>query len=200
MRCLPLLLLSHCRFGLALRTLPAAPARLLGRGRRGAAAAAAQLRMSAHEYADGLPIAALLPEVVSSLRAEPNLVLEAPPGAGKTTTVPLALLRDDGADAWSGGGGGTGGGDGSSAGLIMVLEPRRVAARGAAHRMASLLGQSVGGEVGYTVRHESRKSKRTRVLVVTEGVLVRRLQSDPGLEGVAAVVEPYPYHCPYPYP
>ena len=70
----------------------------------------------------------------------------------------------------------------------MVLEPRRVAARGAAHRMASLLGQSVGGEVGYTVRHESKKSKRTRVLVVTEGVLVRRLQSDPGLEGVAAVV------------
>ena len=70
----------------------------------------------------------------------------------------------------------------------MVLEPRRVAARGAAHRMASLPGQSVGGEVGYTVRHESKKSKRTRVLVVTEGVLVRRLQSDPGLEGVAAVV------------
>ena len=56
---------------------------------------------------------------------------------------------------------------------VQVLEPRRVAARGAAHRMASLLGQSVGGEVGYTVRHESRKSKRTRVLVVTEGVLVR---------------------------
>jgi hypothetical protein len=71
---------------------------------------------------------------------------------------------------------------------VQVLEPRRVAARGAAHRMASLLGQSVGGEVGYTVRHESRKSKRTRVLVVTEGVLVRRLQSDPGLDGVAAVV------------
>jgi hypothetical protein len=110
MRWLLLLLLSHCRFGLALRTLPAAPARLLGRaGRRGTATAAAQLRMSgadAHEYADGLPIAALLPEVVSSLRAEPNLVLEAPPGAGKTTTVPLALLRDDGADSWSGGGGG----------------------------------------------------------------------------------------------
>jgi len=174
-----LLLLSHCRLGLALRTLPAAPARLLGRGRRGTATAAAQLRMSsAHEYADGLPIAALLPEVVSSLRAEPNLVLEAPPGAGKTTTVPLALLRDDGAGVWSGGGDGgdggdgSGGGDGSSAGLIMVLEPRRVAARGAAHRMASLLGQTVGGEVGYTVRHESRKSKRTRVLVVTEGVLV----------------------------
>ena len=168
-----LLLLSHCRLGLALRTLPAAPARLLGRGRRGTATAAAQLRMSsAHEYADGLPIAALLPEVVSSLRAEPNLVLEAPPGAGKTTTVPLALLRDDGSDAWSDGGDGRDSSDGSSAGLIMVLEPRRVAARGAAHRMASLLGQTVGGEVGYTVRHESRKSKRTRVLVVTEGVLV----------------------------
>ena len=143
-----LLLLSHSRFGLALRTLPAAPARLFGRGRRGTATAAAQLRMSTYEYADGLPIAALLPEVVSSLRAEPNLVLEAPPGAGKTTTVPLALLRGDGADAWSDGGDG---GDGSSAGLIMVLEPRRVAARGAAHRMASLLGQAVGGEVGYTV-------------------------------------------------
>ena len=116
MRWLLLVLLGHCRSGLALRTLPAASARLLGRAdRRGTAA---QLRMSgadAHEYADGLPIAVLLPEVVSSLRAEPNLVLEAPPGAGKTTTVPLALLRDDGPDAWSGGGGG----------LIMVREPRR---------------------------------------------------------------------------
>ena len=113
MRWLLLVLLGHCRSGLALRTLPAASARLLGRAdRRGTAA---QLRMSgadAHEYADGLPIAVLLPEVVSSLRAEPNLVLEAPPGAGKTTTVPLALLRDDGPDAWSGGGGG----------LIMVRE------------------------------------------------------------------------------
>ena len=118
MRWLLLLLLSHCRSGLGIRTLPAAPARLLGRaGRRGTATAAApaaahagrraherqpQLRMSgadAHEYAAGLPIAALLPEVVSSLRAEPNLVLEAPPGAGKTTTVPLALLRDDGGAA-----------------------------------------------------------------------------------------------------
>ena len=107
MRWLLLVLLGHCRSGLALRTLPAASARSLGR------VTAAQLRMSgadAHGYADNLPIAALLPEVVSSLRAEPNLVLEAPPGAGKTTTVPLALLRDDGDDSWIGGG----------SGLIMV--------------------------------------------------------------------------------
>ncbi|EOD07248.1 hypothetical protein EMIHUDRAFT_62179 [Emiliania huxleyi CCMP1516] len=128
--------------------------------------------MRAHDFASGLPIAPLLPDVVTSLRSEPNLVLEAPPGAGKSTAVPLALLRDGGfAD-----------------GIIMVLEPRRVAARAAAARMASLLGQPLGGEVGYRVRHESKTSRETRVLVVTEGVLVNKLQADPTLEGVACVI------------
>lgn len=128
--------------------------------------------MRAHDFASGLPIAPLLSDVVTSLRSEPNLVLEAPPGAGKSTAVPLALLRDGGfAD-----------------GIIMVLEPRRVAARAAAARMASLLGQPLGGEVGYRVRHESKTSRETRVLVVTEGVLVNKLQADPTLEGVACVI------------
>ena len=131
--------------------------------------------MASEAFAAGLPIEPLLPEVVASLRSEPNLVLEAPPGAGKTTTVPLALLRDEGG-GWR------------EDGLIIMLEPRRVAARAAAARMASLLGQPLGGEVGFRVRHESKSGLETRVLVVTEGVLVRRLQNDPTLDGVACVV------------
>lgn len=129
-------------------------------------------RMMAHDFAAGLPIEPVLPEIEASLAALPNLVLEAPPGAGKTTTVPLALLDSD----WCG------------EGQIIVLEPRRVAARGAASRMASLINDPLGGKVGYRVRHESKASASTRVLVVTTGVLVRRLQSDPSLEGVSAVV------------
>ena len=119
---------------------------------------------------DSLPIAPLLPEIVDAL--SPNLVLQAPPGAGKTTAVPLALL--DSATI--------------SDGTILVLEPRRVAARGAASRMASLLGEQVGDRVGYRVRGEKKSSRRTRVLAVTEGILVRRLQSDPTLEGVSCVI------------
>ena len=118
----------------------------------------AQLMLS-YPFADGLPIAEVLPEVVSSLRDEDaNLVLEAPPGAGKTTTVPLALLQDD--DGWLGDG------------LIMVLEPRRVAAKAAAARMASLLSQPLGEQVGYRIRHESKSGRSTRVLVVTERCII----------------------------
>ena len=126
----------------------------------------------AHDFAAGLPIEPVLPEIEASLAATPNLVLEAPPGAGKTTTVPLALIDAD----WAGNK------------QIIVLEPRRVAARAAASRMASLISDQLGGKVGYRVRHESKASASTRVLVVTTGVLVRRLQSDPSLEGVAAVI------------
>ena len=120
-----------------------------------------------------LPITPILPEICAKLESDPNLVLQAPPGAGKTTTVPLALLD---AATWL---------DDQT---ILVLEPRRVAARAAASRMAALLGERVGERVGYRVRHESAVSKNTRVLVVTEGVLTRRLLRDPALRGVGAIV------------
>lgn len=129
---------------------------------------------AASSFAAGLPVAPLLPEVVASLAEQPNLVLEAPPGAGKTTAVPLALLEAGG--AWRGDD------------LIIVLEPRRVAAKAAASRMASLLGEPCGQRVGYTVRHEAQRGRATRVLVMTEGVLVRMLQADPALAGVGCVV------------
>jgi len=118
------------------------------------------------------PIQPLLPEVLRSLEAHPRLVLEAPPGAGKTTQVPLALL-----DApWRGDG------------RILMLEPRRVAARAAAGFMARQSGEQPGETVGYRIRFESKVSARTRVEVVTEGILTRMIQDDPTLEGVAAIV------------
>ncbi|GAB3311676.1 ATP-dependent helicase HrpB [Luteimonas notoginsengisoli] len=111
------------------------------------------------------PIDALLPQVCDTLAAHTRLVLEAPPGAGKTTQVPLALL-----DApWLGGR------------RIVMLEPRRVAARAAAEFMARQLGETVGETVGYRIRFESRMSARTRIEVVTEGILTRMLQDDPTL-------------------
>jgi ATP-dependent helicase HrpB len=119
-----------------------------------------------------LPIDPLLAEIVASLRASPTLVLEAPPGAGKTTRVPRALL-----DAGM-----------TERGEIVVLEPRRLATRMAARRVADELGESPGGTVGYQVRFEDVSGPRTRVRFVTEGVLGRRLLSSPGLEGVAVVV------------
>lgn len=118
------------------------------------------------------PIAPLLPEVRASLAAHPRLVLEAPPGAGKTTQVPLALLDE----AWLGGR------------KIVMLEPRRVAARAAAGFMAKQLGESPGDTVGYRIRFESKVSARTRVEVLTEGILTRMLQDDPMLEGVGALL------------
>uniref|UniRef100_UPI0034E1FBD7 ATP-dependent helicase HrpB n=1 Tax=Roseomonas rosulenta TaxID=2748667 RepID=UPI0034E1FBD7 len=120
-----------------------------------------------------LPVAEALPALTSALRAGPNAVLVAPPGAGKTTLVPLVLKDEPWAEDQR----------------ILVLEPRRVAARAAARRMADLLGEGQpGGTIGLATRLDRLVSERTRVEVVTEGLLVRRLQSDPGLEGVAAVL------------
>jgi ATP-dependent helicase HrpB len=119
-----------------------------------------------------LPIDPVLPELLAALESGPNAVLAAPPGAGKTTRVPLALLTA----GWAG------------AGRLLMLEPRRIAARAAAERMAEMLGEAVGGIVGYRIRGESRVSKATRIEVVTEGILTRMLQSDPELPGIAAVL------------
>ena len=119
-----------------------------------------------------LPVAAVLERLRSAMRENPAAVLVAPPGAGKTTAVPLALLEE----AWL------------SGQRLLLLAPRRLAARAAAHRMASLLGQPVGKTVGYRVRMESRVGPHTRIEVVTEGVLTRMLQSDPSLAGVGLVV------------
>ncbi len=125
-----------------------------------------------HAAAPVFPITSLLPEIVSSLAAHPRLVLEAPPGAGKTTQVPLAL-RDA---PWLGDR------------KIVMLEPRRVAARSAATFMARQLGEDVGGLVGYRIRFEQRISARTRIEVVTEGILTRMLQDDPELGDVGALL------------
>lgn len=119
-----------------------------------------------------LPILEALPALRDALAAHRAVVLEAPAGAGKSTVVPLALL-----DApWRGDG------------RILMLEPRRIAARAVADRMASLLGERCGETVGYRTRLESRVGPATRIEVVTEGILTRRLQHDPALEDVALVV------------
>ncbi|MBC6990773.1 ATP-dependent helicase HrpB [Hymenobacter sp. BT491] len=120
-----------------------------------------------------LPIRAALPELLATLGAANCVILQAPPGAGKTTVVPLALLEAP----WM-----------PPTGRIIVLEPRRLAARAAAARMAKLLGEPVGQTVGYRMRLESRVSAQTRIEVVTEIILTRQLQDDPALEGVAVVL------------
>ena len=116
-----------------------------------------------------LPVRSVLPALGAALTASGAGVLVAPPGTGKTSLVPLALA-------------------GRVPGTVVVAEPRRVAARAAARRMAGLLGEPVGRSVGYSVRGDSRRSASTRVEVVTTGLLVRRLQADPELPGVSAVV------------
>ena len=119
-----------------------------------------------------LPIDPLLPEIVASLRASPSLVIEAPPGAGKTTRVPRALL-----DAGF-----------AAKGELVVLEPRRLPTRLAARRVAEELGEEPGRTVGYAVRFEDVSGPSTKVKFVTEGILTRRLLSDPELRGVSAVL------------
>ena len=119
-----------------------------------------------------LPIDSIIDDLVRAVSDSSNVVLQAPPGAGKTTRVPLALLDLPLFDT----------------GRIIMLEPRRLAASHAAHRMAKSLGERTGETVGYTMRFERRVSQGTRIEVVTEGVLTRRLQNDPCLEGTAMVI------------
>lgn len=119
-----------------------------------------------------LPVKAVLPELGRALQTSSSAVLAAPPGAGKTTLVPLFLLGEP----WRGDG------------RIILLEPRRLAARAAAGRMASLLGEEIGQTVGYRMRLDNRVSAKTRIEVVTEGVFARMLLDDPELSGIAAVL------------
>ncbi|MGV6802840.1 MAG: ATP-dependent helicase HrpB [Ruegeria sp.] len=118
-----------------------------------------------------LPIDDALPDLIGALRARGRAVLQAPPGAGKTTRVPLEMLNA-----------------GLCTGRIVMLEPRRLAARAAAERMAETLGERTGETVGYRVRGEAKVTKATRIEVVTEGILTRMLQSNPDLPGVGAII------------
>ena len=116
-----------------------------------------------------LPIDDCLPALMAAMRAHGRAVLQAPPGAGKTTRVPLAMLD-------------------AVPGRIVMLEPRRLAARAAAERMAQTLGEAVGARVGYRIRGEAQVSRVTRIEVVTEGILTRMIQSDPELTGISALI------------
>lgn len=119
-----------------------------------------------------LPVLEVLPELRAALAEQEQVVLQAPPGAGKTTAIPLALLREPWLEGRK----------------IVMLEPRRMAARASAARMADLLGEDVGQTVGYSIRLDSKVSDNTRIEVITEGILTRRLQNDPGLEDVGLVI------------
>ena len=119
-----------------------------------------------------LPVEDVVPDLRAALATHPSAVLIAPPGAGKTTLVPLRLIDEP----WVNGR------------RIVMLEPRRLAARAAAQRMSAMLGEQVGGTVGYQTRDERRIGSDTRIEVVTEGVLTRRLQNDPSLDNTALVI------------
>src|SRR5262245_51651397 len=129
-------------------------------------------RMQSAAMPEPLPIDPALPELTAALCAGDAAVLVAPPGAGKTTRVPLVLA----AEPWAAGK------------KLIVLEPRRLAARAAAARMAATLNEAVGASVGYRVRLGSKISAATRIEVVTEGVFTRLILDDPSLAGVAAVL------------
>ncbi len=118
------------------------------------------------------PINTILPELKRAIVGHQSVVLHAPPGAGKTTVVPLALIEAIPAES----------------GRIVMLEPRRIAAVSAARWMAGTLGEQAGGTVGYTIRFDTKKSARTRIEVVTEGVLTRRMQADPSLENTGLII------------
>ncbi|VAW58150.1 ATP-dependent helicase HrpB [hydrothermal vent metagenome] len=119
-----------------------------------------------------LPVSAVIPDITSALTTRHRVVLQAPPGAGKTTAVPIALLSE----AWL------------KNRQIIMLEPRRLAARNAAARMAYLLGEDIGETIGFQIRQHSCFSKRTRILIVTEGILTRKLQTDPELKNTALII------------
>ncbi len=121
---------------------------------------------------NSFPIDPILPQLLEAIRTNPSVILQAPPGAGKTTRVPLALLDVIPPEQ----------------GRILMLEPRRIAAVSAARWMAQMLGEPAGDTVGYAIRFDTKRSEKTRIEVVTEGVLTRRLQSDPGLEGTTLVI------------
>ncbi len=118
------------------------------------------------------PIDDILPELIAAIREHPAVVLQAPPGSGKTTRVPLALL-----DVIE-----------PQQGRILMLEPRRIAAVSAARWMASTIGEEIGQTLGYSIRFDSRVSKQTRIEVMTEGILTRRILANPDLAGVAMVI------------
>ncbi len=126
---------------------------------------------SASQVNDALPVMVVMPDLLASLRDGPNAVLIAPPGAGKTTMVAPALLDESYCD-----------------GQILLLSPRRLAARMAAERIAENLGETVGGLVGYATRLDSKHGPNTRILVMTEGIFRNRIISDPELSGVSAVL------------
>lgn len=118
-----------------------------------------------------LPVEDAIPDLIATLGRDRLGVLQAPPGAGKTTRVPLAMLEANLCD-----------------GRIVMLEPRRLATRAAATRMAETLGEPIGKTIGFRIRGEAKTSPETRIKVVTEGILTRMIQSDPGLDGVGAVI------------
>jgi ATP-dependent helicase HrpB len=128
------------------------------------------LKETIDKYIHELPVGEVAAEVNAALRHKPRVVVTAPPGAGKSTLLPLTILTD------------------TPDGRILMLEPRRLAARQVAQRMADMLGERVGQTVGYTIRFESRVSPRTRIEVVTEGILQRMLVDDPTLDGISVVI------------
>lgn len=129
-----------------------------------------ELRGTIDKYIHELPVGEVAAEVNAALRHKPRVVVTAPPGAGKSTLLPLTIMTD------------------TPEGRILMLEPRRLAARQVAQRMADMIGERVGQTVGYTIRFESRVSDRTRIEVVTEGILQRMLVDDPTLEGISVVI------------
>jgi HrpA-like helicases len=129
------------------------------------------LKSPLESVVSSLPVAAVLPELLAALRSAPQVLLNAPTGAGKSTWLPLQILQQGEID-----------------GKIILLEPRRLAARNVAQRLAELLGEKPGETVGYRMRAETCVGKNTRLEVVTEGILTRMIQRDPELTGVGLVI------------